>query len=160
MRCNRLPLAFAVLTAAFTTLACGGTDPGWIGGPPGAHDSTSTAPTGSSVTADAGKDAEPGYRDPKKPEAGCVLPNLVCGGACLAVNADRDHCGACTNKCIGNDSACLAGKCACSGPLIDYCDNVGCMDVSKDLNNCGACGNVCDPNQFDTCVNGVCVLLN
>ena len=158
MGCTRTSLAFASIFAGSVTVACGGTDPGWIGGPPGAHDSTWSSSNGG--TADAGKDADPGYRDPKKPEAGCVLPNLVCGGACIAVDSDHDHCGACENACLGGDSTCLAGKCSCSGALVDYCDGVGCMDVSKDVNNCGSCGNVCDPNQYDSCVNGVCEQLN
>jgi hypothetical protein len=159
MNLPRTSALFAACVAVTLSVACGGTDPGWIGPPPGAHDSTSSN-GGGGTSKDAGADADPGYRDPKKSDAGCVLPNLVCGGACIAVNADHDHCGSCENACIGKDSTCLAGKCSCMGALVDYCDGAGCMDVSSDVNNCGSCGNVCDPNQFDSCVQGVCQQLN
>jgi hypothetical protein len=154
MHCNLLRTSLVAFAAIFVTVACGGSDPSWIAGPPGAHDSTST-PSGKTV-ADAGKDADPGYRDPKTSDAGCSAPNLTCSGVCIAVDGDHDNCGACGNACLGNDSMCVAGKCACSGALVDYCDGTGCMDVSSDTNNCGSCGYVCDGNQFDSCVNGVC----
>lgn len=155
MDCNQLRRPFAAVVAALVAVACGGSDPGWIESAPGAHDSTSS-PNGKAA-ADAGKDADPGYRDPVARDGGCSAPNLVCGGVCIAVGSDHDHCGSCGNACLGNDSSCTAGKCTCSGPLMDYCDGVGCMDVSTDTNNCGSCGNACDPTQYDSCVNGACV---
>lgn len=152
---------FAAVPLALVLIACSGSDPGWIAGSPGAHDST-FKPSGNAPAPDggAGKDADPGFRDPKGGDGGCALPNLVCGGACVAVGSDHDNCGACGNTCIGVDSKCNAGTCACSGPLIDYCAGVGCMDVSTDVNNCGSCGFVCDVNQYDSCVNGMCALVN
>ena len=79
--------------------------------------------------------------------------------SCVDVSADHDNCGACGKTCIGGDSICNAGQCACMGTLVDYCDGIGCMDVSQDVNNCGECNRVCDPNQFNACVQGNCVLL-
>jgi hypothetical protein len=58
---------------------------------------------------------------------------------------------------MGGDAVCLAGQCACTGQLQDYCAGVGCMDVSSDFNNCGACGNACDPNNDQACTGGVCI---
>jgi hypothetical protein len=138
-----------------TAVACGGSDPGSLGGG-SAHDRPGTTSTGAG--ADAGPDAKPDYRDPKAGDGGCASPNLVCNGSCVAVSSDHDNCGKCGSACIGDDSVCIASSCACTGVLRDYCDGVGCMDVSSDVANCGSCGNACDPNQFNACVQGNCVL--
>lgn len=156
-------LATAALVLAFAE-GCGGSDPGWINSGPGAHATAGGQSNGSPSTTSgdggSGADAGPTYRDPSSGDGGCSAPNLVCGGKCVAVGSDHDNCGACGAACIGSDSVCNAGKCGCSGPLVDYCDGTGCMDVSSDTSNCGSCGNVCDPNQFDSCVNGMCVNSN
>jgi hypothetical protein len=146
-------------------IACGGTDPSWIGnGSGGAHD-RSQAGMGSSTSGDAGPDGN-SYRDPKETDAGCTAPNQMCTSgmttACTDVSSDHDNCGGCGKACLGSgpagDSMCLAGRCSCTGALVDYCDGQGCMDVSSDTNNCGSCGNVCDPNQYNACSQGNCIL--
>ena len=104
--------------------------------------------------ADPPKDA--GYRDPQSIDGGCTAPNQVCNGKCVSLGSDVANCGACGNACAGDGAYCNAGRCACVGPLVDYCQGNGCQDVSADINNCGACGNVCDPNQFNDCSAGVC----
>jgi hypothetical protein len=101
------------------------------------------------------KDA--GYRDPQAIDGGCTVPNLVCGGKCVAAASDPNNCGACGTQCTGPGAVCAASSCSCTGPLFDYCTGAGCQDVSGDTNNCGACGKVCDPNQFNACESGVCV---
>jgi len=136
--------AFLVISAA---AGCGDASAPRIDGP-GAR--------ASDVAKDAAPDQDP-YRDPKAGDAGCVSPNEVCNGVCVVVSADPANCGACGNACLGTDSVCIAGKCGCSGPLVDYCDGVGCMDVSSDFNNCGACGHACDPNNDSACSDGNCV---
>lgn len=148
------------ILAAIPLLVACGSDPSWIPPSPGAHDSNSAPAAPAHPVADAGHDADPGYRDPKQIDGGCALPNLVCGGACVPVGSDHDNCGACGAACLGGDSTCIAGKCACSGPLTDYCDGTGCMDVSADTSNCGSCGNVCDPSVYDICLNGMCANSN
>ncbi len=136
--------------AVFAIAACGDASTPRIDGP-GAHN------TSTSNAADAAPDQGNGFQDPKAPDGGCNAPNLVCSGVCTAVDSDPANCGACGSACIGGDAICLAGKCACSGPMEDYCDGTGCMDVSSDFNNCGACGNACDPNNDQSCTNGVCI---
>ena len=136
-------------------IACGGTDPSWINNSSGGAHDRSTA--GKGATGDAGPDGN-SYRDPNAVDAGCTLPNQVCGMACTDVSSDHDNCGACGKACVGMDSVCVATRCSCTGALIDYCDGTGCMDVSSDVNNCGSCGNVCDPNQFNACAQGNCIL--
>lgn len=146
---------FLAISLAIVAVACGGSDPGSLGG--GSAQNRPNATGAGSATGDAGADAKPDFRDPKAMDGGCAAPNLVCNNACVAVGSDHDHCGACGNTCIGDDSVCIASRCACTGPLRDYCDGVGCMDVSSDFDNCGSCGNACDPNQYDACVQGTCV---
>jgi hypothetical protein len=146
-------LFFAALTAA-SGVACANKDPGWIGARPGANAAGGGSAAGDEASA---TDAAPVYRDPSGGDGGCSQPNLTCADACIAASSDRENCGACGNVCLGGDSTCVAGKCACSGPMMDYCDGAGCMDVSADVSNCGACGNVCDPNLYDACRNGACV---
>ncbi len=103
--------------------------------------------------ADPPKDA--GYRDPTAVDGGCAAPNQVCGAKCVSLGSDVANCGTCGNACGGPGAYCNAGRCACVGPLVDYCAG-GCQDVSGDVNNCGACNLVCDPNQFNSCSSGVC----
>jgi hypothetical protein len=148
-----LPVAAGI----FGIVACGGSDPSWIGDGSGAPSGRRQS---GSASGDAGADAKPEYRDPRQGDGGCAPPNQVCSSSCVDVSADHDNCGACGVRCIGNDSVCIASRCACMGTLMDYCDGVGCMDVSADTSNCGACGKVCDPNQFNACVQGNCVLLD
>ncbi len=151
----RTPL-FSAIFVASGVIACGGPDPSWINtNSGGAHDRSMAANGGSS--GDAGADAN-NFRDPKAVDGGCNAPNQVCNGSCTDISSDHDNCGGCGKACIGGDSICVATRCSCTGALVDYCDGVGCMDVSSDVNNCGSCGNVCDPNQYNACVQGNCVL--
>jgi hypothetical protein len=136
-----------------------GSGQGGDGGSSGSSGSSGTSLLGDgSATgfdaADPPKDA--GYRDPQVIDAGCTAPNMVCNGKCVSLGTDVANCGACGNACTGDGAYCNAGRCACVGPLTDYCAGNGCQDVSSDVNNCGACGNVCDPNQFNDCSAGVC----
>lgn len=116
---------------------------------------------GMGSSGDAGPDGN-GFRDPKAGDAACTMPNEVCNGACTDVSSDHDNCGACGKSCIGSgpsgDSMCVAGNCSCTGALVDYCDGIGCMDVRSDVNNCGSCGNVCDPNLYNACSDGNCIM--
>ncbi len=133
-------------------------------GQPGAP---ATLPDGGSVPEGGGSDggfaydaADPprdaGYRDPQPGDGGCLAPNLVCNGKCVAIGSDTANCGACGNVCMGAGAYCNAGRCACVGALVDYCGGLGCTDVSSDVNNCGACAFVCDPAQFNACSSGAC----
>jgi hypothetical protein len=141
------PFVLAVFSGLLLLSGCGDASAPGIDGP-GVH-GTATTPT-----TDAGADVAP---KPAPLQAYCTAPNAICNGACTAIGSDPSNCGACGNACLGTDSICLAGQCSCSGPELDYCDDVGCMDVSSDFNNCGACGYMCDPNNDQACANGQCV---
>ena len=80
---------------------------------------------------------------------------MECGGECVAVNTNPDHCGECDNECEGEE-ACVGGECTteCMGDL-ELCDNQ-CVDLEIDSANCGACGDPCDDGEG--CVgDGECV---
>jgi hypothetical protein len=157
----RVTLVFTCFTVISVAVGCGGPGSTAIDGP-GAHPSTDKG-TASGAGDDGGAPLAPapdggnGYQNPTDPDAGCQAPNMLCGGVCIAVGSDPSNCGACGNACMGGDAVCLAGQCACTGQLQDYCAGVGCMDVSSDFNNCGACGNACDPNNDQACTGGVCI---
>jgi hypothetical protein len=162
----RKTLLFAVLVGLPLAGGCSDDPPasspfGPGSGQPGADGGDETGPNlfgdagpGGFDAADPPKDA--GFRDPQNVDGGCTAPNQVCGGKCVSIGTDVANCGACGTACAGDGAYCNAGRCACVGPLVDYCAGNGCQDVSSDVNNCGACGNVCDPNQFNDCSAGVC----
>jgi hypothetical protein len=65
----------------------------------------------------------------------------TCGGtACIDLQADAQHCGACGQAC-GGTAVCLDGGCACPSDL-SACDS-GCIDLDSDPANCGSCGSGC-----------------
>ncbi len=138
-------------SALFAIAGCGDASTPRIDGP-GAHQSDLNQHDAAPAPEGGG-----GFQDPKAVDGGCSSPNQVCNGVCTAVDSDPANCGACGNACMGGDSICLAGNCACGTAGMDYCDGVGCMDVSSDFNNCGACGHACDPNNDQACSGGVCV---
>ena len=149
----------AVVSSLFSLLGlltgCGDAGTSRIDGPGPSSNNQNQKPA--SPLADASTDQGNGYRDPAVSDGGCLAPNVACTGVCTALESDPTNCGACGNACIGTDSVCNAGLCACAGPLQDYCTGVGCMDVSTDFNNCGACGNACDPVNDQACSGGVCI---
>lgn len=90
--------------------------------------------------------------------ASCATNESVCAGACSNLQADRDNCGSCGNRC-GDGLVCSLGQC------VEGCDNGlaacagNCVDFATDESNCGGCGATssqyeCTPDQ--TCNNGVC----
>jgi hypothetical protein len=76
----------------------------------------------------------------------------TCGGeACVDLDADTQHCGACDNACPAGVS-CVAGDCSCPAGQ-ELCGDV-CLDTQADLQNCGGCDDACAPNKV--CWMGVC----
>lgn len=104
-----------------------------------------------SPEADAGMDAEPDA------PAGCTAPLVDCGGTCVNVSNNTDHCGRCDHGC--EDETCVAGECGghetcppgyvhCGWPFGE------CRDVSGDPENCGGCGEECE--RLEHCTDGWC----
>ncbi|MGK3995620.1 MXAN_6577-like cysteine-rich protein [Sorangium sp. So ce1024] len=109
----------------------------------------------------------------------CDPPYSDCGGVCVALPSDRDHCGACGRACAP-DELCVASACkeretdtgeAGGGQGEDdgegggdpegcgedrhmqRCDGV-CVDTRTDPNHCGRCGAQCDPGR--ACAGSLC----
>jgi hypothetical protein len=86
-------------------------------------------------------------------------PGLTdCGGICVDLQSDMNHCGACGSICESQlvPVECRGGVCERANcPVgIEYCGAVdGCRDLSSDPAHCGACGNAC---ASGVCSGGVC----
>jgi hypothetical protein len=76
----------------------------------------------------------------------------TCGGdACVDLETDPQHCGACDNVCpVG--VPCNAGSCVCPEGQ-EICTGA-CVDTQSDPQNCGRCGSPCAPDEV--CWMGVC----
>lgn len=88
----------------------------------------------------------------------------VCGGACVALLLDPEHCGACGRRCPSGEHAtpsCNGGRCelVCADGFIACLGGV-CQDVRSDPMNCGACGRACPPGDHGLpgCVDSRCEL--
>jgi hypothetical protein len=76
----------------------------------------------------------------------------TCGGsACVDLQTDPAHCGACATACPAG-AGCSAGACACAGGLAAC--GAKCADTSSDTANCGGCGKVCPTGAL--CMAGQC----
>lgn len=87
----------------------------------------------------------------------CESPLECCGGTCVNVRDDINHCGECDNSCVPSGDACIGSTCSCNGAMpcaesFICCEGEGCIDGQSDRNNCGSCGTECDGE----CVNGDC----
>ncbi|MBL8952843.1 MAG: hypothetical protein JNK82_18835, partial [Myxococcaceae bacterium] len=84
----------------------------------------------------------------------CGPLQVDCGGACISIDRDPLHCGACGRPCPPGNG-CLNAQCtpACTAPL-SVCDaGPFCADLRFDPLNCGGCGVVCPlvPNAAPAC---------
>ena len=150
-----LPLALALLTAS-----CGGPkDRGLFehddastgsedanGDEDATNDDAAIEPATDTGEASDGDGLDAGPLDGGPIDAGCAAPRRLCGGACVDVQTDPRHCGACGAACTTLGQACVAGKCACAATT---CSG-RCVNLATDPNHCGACGN-------DVCENEICV---
>jgi len=95
--------------------------------------------------------------------SGCASGLTLCGGACVDLNTDASHCGACRRTCVLPNAvpacfaaACIVGACAagfgdCDGNAANGCE----VSLTTSNTHCGACGRGCSTGQ--TCVAGACV---
>ncbi len=90
---------------------------------------------------------DPGYGDCNASAADGCETNLA---------TDHDHCGSCTNACMGSD-VCFMSQCASSCGSLTDCGG-SCVDPSMDPQHCGSCTRVCTapPNGQATCSLGQC----
>jgi hypothetical protein len=83
----------------------------------------------------------------------CALGTTACGNACVDVQNDNAHCGACEHACP-LEQACVRGSCvvACSPGQLQCAGR--CTSIDTDNANCGGCGNACASGQV--CSHGQC----
>jgi hypothetical protein len=85
--------------------------------------------------------ADSGTAPPADTKPVCGAGTMDCGGGCIDILNDRDHCGGCTSceqQGLGGATQCVAGKCECR-PNAKECNKV-CTYTDNDPVNCGACG--------------------
>lgn len=76
-----------------------------------------------------------------------------CGGQCVRLTNDANHCGGCGKACSDDVMTCNEAVCTCPAPLTN-CGGV-CVDLQSDPQHCGACSAVaCNAGQV--CSTGDC----
>ncbi|HEU0116269.1 MAG TPA: hypothetical protein VFQ80_16390 [Thermomicrobiales bacterium] len=90
---------------------------------------------------------------------GCPSPQVTCGGLCVDLQTDDNHCGSCGHAC-GSDQRCQDGSCICDAT---NCPN-GCCDGATATckrgtsdSDCGDGGTLCQIcNACQTCNGTTC----
>ncbi|HEY3498422.1 MAG TPA: hypothetical protein VGK73_27200, partial [Polyangiaceae bacterium] len=82
----------------------------------------------------------------------CAAPRIACGGDCVDLAHDPEHCGTCGNACSA-ELVCSRGECSDICLDATRCDQV-CADLASDPEHCGNCETACDADQ--ACVDGEC----
>lgn len=85
-------------------------------------------------------------------ECVCAPTLTMCGGACVDLSFDDQHCSDCNNSC-GNGH-CVLGACQCPPGMSDCGVGKNCVDFSSAHDDCGVCHHACGPTS--ECVNGTC----
>ncbi|WP_437290010.1 MXAN_6577-like cysteine-rich protein [Sorangium sp. So ce406] len=91
----------------------------------------------------------------------CDAPYSNCGGVCVALRSDRDHCGACGNECSSGE-LCVAGACEARPPQgagVGGSDGVPGGDGGGPEDDGGAGGDpaACDETRYVKRCDGACV---
>jgi hypothetical protein len=100
---------------------------------------------------DAADDAAPDVA-PDLPPA-CPAGLTQCGAACVDLQRDGQHCGACAMPCAAG-LTCRAGACELVCPGAQAACAGACVSPMTDPQHCGACGRACAADQV--CAAGVC----
>lgn len=145
------PLIFAILAAACASER-NEIDVGQL--LPDADSEQQDASADSGVDLDGALDSDiDGESEPDQDSApACDDDYSICGEACVSLDTDPRHCGACGNVCAPNEY-CSSGLCC--GPGLAACEGV-CIRMSADPDNCGACGNACS-GDMPVCYAGTCI---
>jgi hypothetical protein len=99
----------------------------------------------------------------------CPPPTTLCGGGCVDLEADPDHCGVCERACTalpGSVPFCSMGRCvmglcrpgfgSCDGDRSNGCE----VELDTSILHCGRCDRACPegPNARARCELGACRL--
>lgn len=105
------------------------------------------------------KEPPPKPETPMPQSPKCENGRVDCGGQCVDLQNDQNHCGNCDIQC-GKD-LCVAGKCQSDAksqplecPVGETACGTECKNLSTDILNCGACSKACGPDKV--CANGLC----
>jgi hypothetical protein len=86
--------------------------------------------------------------------APCPIGQTSCGGVCVNLNTNPNHCGACRRVCASG--VCNLGTCA--GTCMEgqtLCPPLNrCVNLNNNRLHCGACNTPCPPLQM--CRMGIC----
>lgn len=74
----------------------------------------------------------------------CPPWETPCGGTCVDIQIDPNHCGGCDAPC--GDQLCAAGMCVLDCGDLTQCGQ-SCVDLQADSQHCGACDNACPDGQ-------------
>jgi hypothetical protein len=95
----------------------------------------------------------------------CPPPLSECGGICVDLGNNPQHCGTCSTVCpscpTGSEAICVGGTCSCTSSCpvgLTECGGI-CVDLGSNPQNCGACGTVCPAcgkGRKTTCEGGAC----
>ena len=89
-------------------------------------------------------------------EGPCFEPQTRCGEACVDLETNCNHCGACGRAC-DDPPLCSGGECVRDCPPTRQLCGCSCVDTSESLNHCGGCGRACSfVNASSACLGGVC----
>jgi hypothetical protein len=129
------------LVVAIGCSSSGGAD---IGSAASSGASGSNVPTGSAQSSN------------ENPASGACNGLVACGGACVALDEDSRHCGACGNACPGGQ-VCILGACkagTCEDSFRTTCGSE-CVRLTENPAHCGACGKACGAGTV--CHKSACV---
>jgi len=80
-----------------------------------------------------------------------VLTATLCGDACVDLQTDSAHCGACEHACP-TGARCSDGECQCA-PGYSLCEGE-CVDTALSSRHCGQCDQACEAGEG--CFSGKC----
>lgn len=146
----------------FANVACGQSVPNLCEGGPSCGTGTRCAMMGQHCNEmgrcvadeeppDGGMEDGGGMNDGGDGGGGCPGGRTDCGGSCIDLQTNRNHCGACDNRCPA-ETTCTAGVCTCPGTGT-LCDG-RCVNTQSENSHCGACGNACP--ALSSCTGGMC----
>lgn len=141
-------LAARLVTAIPLLAACGGSDAGSAG-----SGGSGAATTSGTTTGATGSTGSTGSTTSATSSDGCERGLVRCGDACVDLQADTSHCGACGVACA-QDDICTNRVCKVRGT---YCADAGglgavcgglCVLTDQSLDHCGGCGVACDATSY------------
>ena len=101
---------------------------------------------GGATTPDAGsQDAAPS----------CATDQTLCGGRCVDLARDAQHCGDCTTSCAVGE-VCTASVCEAQCPAGQSVCDGACFDLDSSRMHCGDCATSCAAGEV--CSGGACAL--